>query len=112
MTKLTVDMADQPTVPSQLEDDSERACTADVWQRGAGVYRGRLTAWSGRLQRTFDSMERACTADVLQRGAGVWQRGAGVYTGRLTAWSWRVQRTFGSVERAFGSVERACTPDV
>ena len=57
-------MAAQPTVPSQEEEDSERACTADVRHRGAGVYSGRSTAWSGRVQRTFDSVERACTADV------------------------------------------------
>ena len=127
-TKLTVDTADQPTVPPQLEDDSERACTADVWQRGAGVYRGRLTAWSGRLQRTFDSMERASHSGRLAAWSGrlaawsgrvqwtfdsmelacttdVWQRGAGVYSGRLTARSCRVQRTF-------DSAERACTADV
>ena len=41
VTKLTVDTADQPTVPSQLEDDSE-----------------------GRIQRTFGSVERVCTGDV------------------------------------------------
>ena len=75
VTKLTVDMA----VPSQQEDDSERACTADVWQRGAGVYSGRWTAWSRRVQqtfdsvaranvqRTFDSVERACTQNERQR---------------------------------------------
>ena len=57
-------MAAQPTVPSQQEEDSERACTADVRQRGAGVNSGRVTAWSGREQRTCDSVERACTADV------------------------------------------------
>ena len=62
------------------------------------MYSGRVTAWSGRGQRTFDSVERACTADVRQRGAGV-------YSGRVTAWSERVQRTC-------DSVERACTADV
>ena len=29
-----------------------------------GVYSGRLAAWSGRVQRTFDSAERACAANV------------------------------------------------
>ena len=57
-------MAAQPTVPSQQEEDSERACTADVRQRGAGVYSGRSTAWSDRIERTCDSVARAWTADV------------------------------------------------
>ena len=57
-------MAAQPTVPSQQEEDSERACISDVRQRGAGVYSGRVTAWNGRGQRTCDSVERAWTADV------------------------------------------------
>ena len=48
-------------------DSAERACTADVWQRGAGVYSERLRAWSGRVQRTFDSGERACTHNETQR---------------------------------------------
>ena len=50
------------------------------------MYSGRLTARSGRVQRTFDSAERACTADV-------WQRGAGVYSGRFTVGSGRVHTT-------------------
>ena len=62
------------------------------------MYSGRVTAWSGREQRTCDSVERAWTADVRQRGAGL-------YSGRVTAWSGRVQRTC-------DSVERACTADV
>ena len=55
---------------------------------------GRVTAWSGRGQRTCDSVERASTADVRQRGASV-------YSGRVTAWSGRGQRTCDSVERAW-----------
>ncbi len=33
-------------------------------RQGTGVYSGRLAAWSGHVQGTFDSMERAFTADV------------------------------------------------
>ena len=58
-------MAAQPTVPSQQQEDSERACTADVQQRGAGVYSGRSTAWSGRVQRTFGSVEK--TVDMANQ---------------------------------------------